>query len=74
MDKLLESRKYEEIREIYDKASMSSLPKHIYGSIYTIKDIKKNEHPVDDYRLVIISVKENGYEFYPFEFVYYENN
>ena len=34
-------RKYEEIREIYDKVSMSSLPKHIYGNIYTIKDIKK---------------------------------
>ncbi len=61
-------KKYEEVREIYDKISISSLPKDIYGNIYTIKDVKKIEHPMDDYRLVIISIKENGYEFYPFEF------
>ena len=61
-------KKYEEVREIYIKISMPSLPEHVYERIYTVKNIEKIEHPMDDYRLVIISIKENGYEFYPFEF------
>ena len=61
-------KKYEEVREIYIKISMPSLPEHVYERIYTVKNVEKNRNSMDIYRDLIISNDEDGYKFFPFEF------
>ena len=67
-------KKYEEVREIYIKISMPSLPEHVYERIYTVKNIEKNRNSMDIYRDLIISTNEDGYKFFPFELEHYEDN